>query len=1521
MEWINQINLMTAPTLGEKKLSDDDQGTITTTAPYWVDGDTLDKDGVRYRLAGFDTPEIQKVIMEGKGAGTHKLGTPGGLAAIGILSKLAADTGYTNLVPVLDTNGKPQKDVYDRILANLVNDAGESFRQKVLEGGVMNVGAYSSNLDTVISGMGVLDRLNNPNRPIEDEWDQARSDIIEAELRDGKYSLGLRKTAETEAELAAANEAGFEDYYQQSTVNIRSRDRTLTNESLHPLKDSFAQGWYGVLEGGAGFLEAIGEGADLETLADIGEEGVSRYRAKLDEYGTTLTDFRDIEGFWSGTRWLTNNAAISIPYMAATVGGLVLGNIATPVLGTIGGVAFGLTAPAAIFAGNTYNEMEGEKSTSAALLSGITQATLDRLGLHAIFRKGVMPKQLIDEAIEALIKKQDAKIPTAIRRNIAEAQVAQASKREMAAFVGDASKIAKKQIAAKNLFKMYGMRLTAGGGAEALTETGQEVANYLAATHGSDRPFDMEELNRRVIQAAVTGGALGMAFSTPSAVTNHVAWADVAFGKTASDGTEVGWSNQFAEKYKKKWGVGTLPTNESNASFASEKVKEETNKIETRAWEILEKKNKKKGGAIVQRNPKTGKFQSLNTKSDYDWTKKPVSSGAPPTFTNTLSKDTFTKEEYQDAYDQAAEELGFRSIVKRADDHSHLQEAKGGTNRVVESLKMFPKMFKSSVNYTFNKDRLDAGGDAAVELRDIVGLGTSKVFNGSAWESDKIAQMNKMLSITISPVEYYMIMLGKNQKRTQKNMNKASEELSKIWWSAVDKNGDFNPDLIPDTNPNKAFIVLTIERMNLASDKSLEKQNDQALKDATVNGIPDPNFKPIEKEKNYFLKRKEVDANIVRKLKPEFIKALRTNGKTETEANEMYEAVVSKGILDLDEAFSVTQGEISPGYKRSRSLRMSEKPEFKPFLEQNIFKNVETYAKSQARYLSHAKFLGKDARIISQKLNEIEKNFLPAYGKDKAKLEVDRMAFELHNIFNAESGNYKRAKTKDGKKVESITRSYLLVTTLAGLSLSAITSFVELALTGRSFRAEQIDTVLRAQGVELATLLKRGMGEIANVANKATGATPHLETAMYLSNGQRIINLLGYGDYSLGAATTTGVTEINVWQQNIMKGFFKWNGLQGWTNYTRAVRAAIATDFINDKLKTIADYSYLVQQDNLEVGKPNAADITLSVNDEIVTADGRSFSSLDTKEIDIITKEVTQAKEYLRNLGMDVETFVDFYMRYQLNIEARNREQYKIIANPKSSQRAIVDAQKAIIAGNAEVNKTSDILIDNSNDLYYLTPDELEFRNDQLREAVFNFVNEAVALPMAMNRPLIYQDPRFALFTQFQGFMATFTANHLKKMWDEGVVRGSPSMRYSTFITVGSMIMLGFASQALKDWIKYEDGENEYLDNAQWIQRGVRSSGLLGTYERVIDQFMPLYPQGKRGDTTIGNWVLSSVASESPGISNLKRMITGTSDIVSGDIKKGTKKWFQSAPIVGSVNHMTDSASDAVAKVIGNVKF
>ena len=79
-----------------------------------------------------------------------------------------------------------------------------------------------------------------------------------------------------------------------------------------------------------------------------------------------------------------------------------------------------------------------------------------------------------------------------------------------------------------------------------------------------------------------------------------------------------------------------------------------------------------------------------------------------------------------------------------------------------------------------------------------------------------------------------------------------------------------------------------------------------------------------------------------------------------------------------------------------------------------------------------------------------------------------------------------------------------------------------------------------------------------------------------------------------------------------------------------------------------------------------------------------------------------------------------------------------------------------------------------------------------MREGMFNFVNEAIALPQSYNRPLFYQNPHLALFTQFQGFISTFTANHIPKLWGEYVKRGTPAMKYNVFATMATMIALGF---------------------------------------------------------------------------------------------------------------------------------
>ena len=207
-------------------------------------------------------------------------------------------------------------------------------------------------------------------------------------------------------------------------------------------------------------------------------------------------------------------------------------------------------------------------------------------------------------------------------------------------------------------------------------------------------------------------------------------------------------------------------------------------------------------------------------------------------------------------------------------------------------------------------------------------------------------------------------------------------------------------------------------------------------------------------------------------------------------------------------------------------------------------------------------------------------------------------------------------------------------------------------------------------------------------------------------------------EWEVGAATTTGVSETNVWHRTFYENFFKWTGLQGWTNYTRAVRASIAADFIKDKVEIIRNHE-------------------------------------GTK-----TNEVQEAEEGLRNLGINV--------------------------------------QDMVAAFNGD-----------------LTPEQYEqVMSTNLKEGTYNFINDAVALPQSANRPLIYQDPRFALFTQFQGFIATFTANHIPKLWGEYVKRGTPAMKYNAFALMASMIMLGFASQYLKDLIKYGTS-SPYLTDAE----------------------------------------------------------------------------------------------------------
>jgi hypothetical protein len=393
------------------------------------------------------------------------------------------------------------------------------------------------------------------------------------------------------------------------------------------------------------------------------------------------------------------------------------------------------------------------------------------------------------------------------------------------------------------------------------------------------------------------------------------------------------------------------------------------------------------------------------------------------------------------------------------------------------------------------------------------------------------------------------------------------------------------------------------------------------------------------------------------------------------------------------------------------------------------------------------------------------------------------------------------------------------------LGLATVASLVEIALSGRALTFNQIygregktsgRTSLNSFGRELAKMLADLMGFAGDTVrwqDKGVGTQ---------SRGQEIIRDLGYYEWDVGAATVTGVSEVNPLHQKWYELFFKMTGLTGWTNFTRSMRASIANDFMFDHINKIVEFR-LMKRANPELVKDN---------------------------------DIQESEEMLRNLGVNVDDVARIYEQMGGDMSA-----------------VLIEADDEILTEN-------------------------------MRTGTFNFVNDAVALPTVGNRPLIYQDPRFALLTQFQGFMATFSSNHIPKMYEQYIKRGNPSMKYNAFALMTTMIMLGFASQYLKDLIKYGGSGkqmmtagNPYLDTSEYIQRGIRSSGLLGVADRLIDTAgYGLYDDGRTKGGL--DWAWKTISGEAPAAGIINRTGRVAEKVAEGDFGGAGQQLSKMTPIL-----------------------
>ena len=512
----------------------------------FIDADTVrlatpegDIDSVR--LEGVLAPETAKAFRIDKHGGT---GEVGGAATTEQVMELARSMGYTNLV--YDKN--KVDDTGTRYVGDLQDKHGRSFARALASSGILGVSDKHDTQDLRESAdYAAFLRTAKDYEPT--DWDRAKAAIDEAILDDQKYANQFKRQQLIAGDAATSPLA--RELYSDASAAFEYEDRDIgTGKSLSPFSDAWDTGLIGVQESMWGVLNMLGETNQWDGVANIGEAGVNRARARIADRGHFITDYKDVDGFGDAIEYLTTNAALSLPYMGITAAATV----AAPFTGGLS-----LAAPASVYAGQTWNEMEGDnKNAAIAIGSGIVQAALDRIGIGLVLGKAGPPKEMVKKGIDHLVS-------TGMTREAATKRIMDATRKEIAGFAGDAARVAADQLKSKALFKNVAGRLITGAGGEAATEALQETVAYTSAhTANGFQTFDWNELTERQIQALVAGGTLGGAFSVPGAAYEAGAWADIAVRQAGADPTRLSLGGKHAEEEKQNF--GRVSSNQENSA-------------------------------------------------------------------------------------------------------------------------------------------------------------------------------------------------------------------------------------------------------------------------------------------------------------------------------------------------------------------------------------------------------------------------------------------------------------------------------------------------------------------------------------------------------------------------------------------------------------------------------------------------------------------------------------------------------------------------------------------------------------------------------------------------------------------------------------------------------------------------------------------------------------------------------------------------------------------------------------------
>jgi len=1101
-----------------------------------VDGDTMinKRTGERVRFGGFDAPETTKITRKGG----FQRGDQGGEEFTDAVAMVIKKGGFNN--PVISS----EEDAYGRKMGDLMNAEGILLSDTLISSGIATPG-FIGKSDYQMS---------------EEQYDLYMEGITDRELRDPKTPksdlelagdmVRRAETAEHSGQfvpkaiaLDEAHYAGLEDFY--SGVRIRNKNATLGNEAKIPLSQSFGVGLTSVQNAFGQVGSMALDVAGFDDARDAWQGRIDFRKKTITELPKVLMDYKDVD--WTSLpeigEYLGNTMVMSAPFMGVSAAAFLAapfvfgGSLAVGTVAAGGGVV-------AMHAGMILDEMEGDiqdKNYGVALFGGALSAVLERVGLKGVVSPaslldGTAKKQVAQKILEVqpntagfrkLVETLGDQAGDAMRTGkLTEAQadlaITRLTKRGLVEYAKDVDGLIAKQITKTNLLKAAAKNFVSSAAVEGSTEMGQELTAYTAAVLGSSKTWDWTEIEDRLANAGIAGGLMGGTLSVPGSVWEAGSWKD---------------ANVAMQDYDKRF------DNEATS------------------WKAEE-------------NDKYGRVRDLDEVMEAEHKDANANTGRTRPRPSTSGGESV--------------DMSFESQADRAQER---KEAKGGLNWVGDFAKDPMSALRTSLDTRLTVDLLGKSKTARA-IYDMFGGRKNQVHGGVDFHSDKVASYTLFensiseINATLDRFDTKSTMYGKKRTEVSNVIYDFHKSVIKPLTSRTNNNAEhmtgeqviaaIDWDNIPvrfrgdakalKTTISELYAVDNVMYNNITARQSLAGEE-------RIGKLQDHVFRSKSFEKEY-----------IRANKDEFIRLLMRHKKLSLDdATSVTETIIDNpNATDLDGAFDLTKGGLSPAGHKKRSLDISDSEAFNAFLSNNIFDNLENGMKSASRYMGSLKFIGKNNKLLGNMLNKVHAE-LVANGDPDADRIVEDLAMNLRDLINADSGNYKRIESDMAKGIQKNLTLFGVVTMLP---LSAPMSLVEFGLAPMNVPMKALNENIGSLGIILGkeigayiqdmgktiaapfgTDVKSNLDTVIEARKSRIGQDPR---QIGIEDPKGLLGRVGMSNQKTGQATLVGVSDTGDSNQNqIMDTFFKVIGLSGVTNATRTVRASFFNDFLTDNLDKI----------------------------------------------------------------------------------------------------------------------------------------------------------------------------------------------------------------------------------------------------------------------------------------------------------------------------------------------------------------